>query len=112
MESTRQQKVSRLVQKELALFFQQQAHAFFEGTMITVTVVRVTPDLSLAKTYLSIFPPEKSEHVFSLIQSNHKKIRNELAQKIRHQVKSIPDLAFYIDDSLDYADRINKLLNQ
>lgn len=111
MESTRQQKVSRLIQKELASIFQQQNHTLFEGAMITVTIVRISADLSVAKTYISIFPSEKVQHIFALVQTHQKKIRNQLAQKIRHQLKNIPELIFYIDDSIDYADRINKLLN-
>ena len=78
--------------------------------MITVTQVRVSPDMSLAKVYVSIFPLKEDEDFLSYITQHTKIIRNGLSKKIRHQVRIIPELVFYRDDSIDYADRIDKLL--
>lgn len=110
MDSLRQNKISRLIQKELASFFQTESRTYFQGKMITVTQVRVSPDMSLAKVYVSIFPLKENEDFLSYITQHTKIIRNGLGQKIRHQVRIIPELVFYRDDSIDYADRIEKLL--
>ena len=112
MESTRQKKVARLIQKELAILFQQGSKNLFMGKMVTVTVVHVTPDLALAKVYLSLFPPEDKEDLLKMIEEKNKFIRHELSKKIRHQVKGIPELSFYIDDSLDYVENIERLLKK
>jgi ribosome-binding factor A len=112
MDSTRMQKVSRLVQKELGEYFQRHAGSNFNGRMITVTVVRMSPDLALAKIYLSIFPSEHKEEVMKLVNAHNKSIRNDLAQKIRNQVRIIPELAFFIDDSMDYFENIDGLLKK
>ncbi len=110
MESTRQKKVSRLIQKELSIIFQQNARSFSNLTIITVTVVHVSPDLGLAKIYLSLFPSDNKDELLEKIIEKTSFLRNELSKKIRHQVRSIPELAFYLDDSLDYADNIDQLL--
>ncbi len=110
MESIRQNKVARLLQKEIANIFQRDMNSTYHGKMITVTVVRVTPDLGLAKVYLSIFPLKEDENFLHYINEQSKAIRNALGKKIRHQVRIVPELVFYRDDSLDYADRIDKLL--
>jgi ribosome-binding factor A len=110
MESLRQNKVARLIQKELASFFQSESRTYFHGKMITVTGVRISPDLSLAKVYVSIFPFQENEDFLSVITQHTKIIRNALSHKIRHQVRVIPELVFYRDDSMEYADRIEKLL--
>ncbi|MFA7408794.1 MAG: 30S ribosome-binding factor RbfA [Bacteroidales bacterium] len=110
METTRQQKVSRLIQKELAEYFRGTGLDIGQGTIISVTVVRVSPDLSQARVYLSIFPPAQRELILKGIDSQSKQIRFELGRKIAKQVRHIPDLHFFMDDSLDYAERINELL--
>jgi ribosome-binding factor A len=110
MESVRQSKVARLIQKELATFFQAQSRNLFPGKMITVTVVRISPDLGTAKVYLSIYPHGRDEHYIATVEKYAGLIRNALASAIRHQVRSIPTLAFYLDDSMDYLERINELL--
>ena len=110
MESLRQNKVARLIQKELASFFQSESRTYFQGKMITVTGVRISPDLSLAKVYVSIFPLQENEDFLSVITQHTKIIRNALSHKIRYQVRVIPELVFYRDDSMEYADRIEKLL--
>jgi len=110
MESTRQQKISRLLQKELAEIFQREARTMFMGKMISVTVVRVTPDLGLARAYLSIFPTEGIREVLKEIRIVNPKIRYMLGRKVGKQIRVIPELEFYIDDSLDYIDNLDNLL--
>jgi ribosome-binding factor A len=112
MSKTRQQKVARLIQKELGMIFQEQAKTLFSGKMITVTAVRMTPDLGLAKVYLSIFPLKAGEDFLTVIKEHVKMIRHELGNRIRFQLRIIPELMFYIDDSLDYYEKIEKLLHK
>ncbi len=109
METTRQAKISRLLQKELSELFRQQT-AKTRGTLVSVSIVRVTPDLSLAKAYLSVFPSDKAPEVIESINLSAKTIRYELAQKLRHVLRKMPELTFYIDDSLDYIEKIDQLL--
>lgn len=109
METTRQQKISRLIQKELSNIFLVQTKAT-NGILVSVSAVRVTPDLGIARAYLSIFPQDKREELIKNINENAKAIRFELGQKVRHQLRVVPELEFYIDDSLDYAERIDALL--
>lgn len=109
MESTRQNKIARLLQKELGEIFLLQTKAM-HGTLISVSIVRISPDMSVAKVYLSIFPSEKSEELIKNINSNSKSIRYELGTRVRHQLRIIPELKFFIDDSLDYIEKIDSLL--
>lgn len=78
--------------------------------MISVTVVRVTPDLEIAKVYVSIFPPERKQELFEVINQQVKTVRHELARRVKNQLRLVPNLIFYIDDSIDYADKIDDLL--
>jgi ribosome-binding factor A len=110
MDSVRQSKIARLVQKELAIYFQMESRNLLPGRMITVTVVRVTPDMGLAKVYLSIFPKEQNADYLEVVNKHTKAIRAFLGNKIRHQVRIIPELAFYLDDSMDYVEKIDRLL--
>ncbi|MBN3035281.1 MAG: ribosome-binding factor A [Bacteroidales bacterium] len=110
METTRQQKVARLIQKDLGMIFQEEGVSAFGGAMITVTKVYVTRDMSVARVYLSLFSTPDKEGLMELIRSNTREIRYKLGIRIGKQVRVIPDLAFYIDDSLDYIERIEKLL--
>ena len=112
MESTRQQKVARLILKDLAEIMRVSSRDFGSGVLISVPVVRLTPDLGVAKVYLSIFPSEKGPEVLKRIQDNTKTIRYDLGRKVGKQLRIVPELKFFIDDSLDYADRIDDLLNQ
>ena len=112
MSVTRQNKVGRLIQKELSSVFHLEARSHFPGTMITITVVRISTDLSVAKIYLSIFPSEKGIETMALINEHKKHLRFELGNRIRNQVRIIPELAFFIDDSLDYAQHIEDLLKK
>ncbi len=110
MASIRQNKVSRLIQKDLGDIFQKEEKEILPGYMITVTKVRVTADLGIARVYLSIFPSGKLEEQITVINNHKKHIRHELGKRIRHQVREIPELTFFIDDSLDYIERIESLL--
>jgi len=110
MTTTRQHKVSRLVQKELGEFFQKKGPALSGGKMVTVTVVRMSPDLGLARVYLSIFPGEKAEEAVQSITAKAGLVRSELGKKLRNQLRHIPECTFFLDDSLDYIDRIEDLL--
>ncbi len=110
MESTRQAKISRLLQKELSEIFRQQT-AKTHGTLVSVSIVRVSPDLSVARVYLSVFPSEKAPEIIESISASAKTIRYELAQRVRYQLRKVPELHFHLDDSLDYADNIDRLLN-
>lgn len=109
METTRQAKISRLLQKELSEIFRQQT-AKTHGTLISVSAVRVSPDLSVAKVYLSIFPTGKSQELLESITKSAKTIRYELAQRVRFQLRKCPELSFFLDDSLDYIENIDRLL--
>lgn len=110
MESTRQKKVSRLVQKELADIFLKRGSEIARGKLVSVTRVRVSPDLSFAKIYISIFPATNQDEVLISIQEHSSKIRFDLGQKVKSQLRIVPDIAFHIDDSLDYIDKIDRLL--
>jgi ribosome-binding factor A len=109
-ESTRQKKVARLIQQDLAIYFQRNVSAFAPGGMITVTVVRVSPDLGLAKVYLSIFAVSDKQAVLKKVVEGSAEIRKYLGEKVRHQLRIVPELMFHIDDSLDHIERIDKLI--
>ncbi len=111
MESNRQAKISRLLQKELSEIFRRQT-AKTHGVIVSVSAVRVTPDLSLARVYLSIFPSEKSAEMIENINTSTKTIRYELAQIVRFQLRKVPELQFFLDDSLDYIENIDNLLQK
>jgi ribosome-binding factor A len=111
-ESTRQQKVARQLQRDLAEIFREKGTAVFAGAMVSVTAVRISPDLSVAKVYISIFPSAKGKEVFALIDSSSKSIRGELGRRISKQLRIVPELVFIIDDSLDYVEHIDELLKK
>ena len=111
MESTRQQKISRLLQKELSDIFLKLARNN-GGVIITVTSINVRADLSIAHINLSLFPTDKGEAVMELIKLNDKNIRFELGNRMRHQLRIIPELVFHLDDTLDYIDHIDDLLKK
>ena len=111
MQETRQAKISRLLQKELAQIFQSQTR-MMHGVMVSVTRVKISPDLSICTAYLSVFPSEKGEEILNNVNANVKTIRDDLGQRIRNQVRIIPELRFFIDDSLDYIDHIDELLKK
>ena len=111
MQKTRQNKIARLLQKELSVIFQQQTRAM-RGVMVSVTRTKISPDLSVCTAYLSVFPSERGEEIIKNINANDKTIRYELGTRVRHQLRIIPELRFFIDDSLDYIDRIDELLKK
>ena len=111
MQETRQNKIARLLQKELSLIFQQQTRAT-HGVMISVTRTKISPDLSICTAYLSVFPSEKGEEILNNINANTKQIRYELGTRVRNQMRIIPELRFFIDDSLDYIEHIDELLKK
>ena len=109
METTRQNKIARLIQKELSDIFLLQTKAM-NGVLVSVSVVRISPDMSVARAYLSIFASERSEEIVKNINNNMKSIRYELGNRVRHQLRIIPELKFFVDDSLDYIENIDRLL--
>ena len=109
MESTRQSKIARLIQKELSEIFLLQAKSM-NGVLVSVTAVRVSPDLSIARVYISVFPSERGDEIVKNLNGNMKAIRFDVGNRLRHQLRIIPELKFFIDDSLDYLERIDELL--
>ena len=112
MESKRQQRISKLIQHDLGEIFLREVPHLTPGVMVTVTQVHVTPDLALAKVYLSLFPTKDKEERVEKINDASREVRGLLGQRIRHQVRAIPELRFYLDDSLDYIEKIDKLLKE
>ena len=111
METTRQNKIARLIQKELSDTFQRQTQAT-RGVIVTVTACRISPDMSVCRGYLSIFPSERAQEICDNINANVREVRYELGQRTRHQLRIIPELKFFVDDSLDYAENIDRLLSE
>ena len=109
METTRQNKIARLIQKELSDIFQKQTSAM-RGVLVSVSVCRVSPDLSVCRVYLSVFPSEKAEEIVQNINTNQRQVRYELGTRVGKQLRIIPELKFFIDDSLDYVEHIDELL--
>jgi len=110
MDSVRQNKVNSLLQQELALIFQQESRSLLPGGLITVSAVRISPDLSVAKVYLSLFPVKDKKAALEGIKAQSHRLRGLLGQRVGKQLRIIPELLFYIDDSLDRAEEIDKLL--
>ena len=111
METTRQNKIARLIQKELSEIFLLQTKSM-PGVLVSVSIVRISPDMSYARVYLSVFPSDRSEEIVKNINANMKSIRFELGNRVRHQLRIIPELKFFVDDSLDYAEKIDKLVEE
>ncbi len=110
MDSIRQNKVSRLIQRDLSDMFRQECREYALGAMLSVTTVRVSSDLSYARIYVSIFPSDRTEQVLASLEEHNKSIRFALGRKIGKQMRIIPELRFFVDDSLDYIDKIDELL--
>lgn len=110
--STRQLKVARELQKDIAEIIRSKGMAAFGGAMVSVTEVRISPDLSVAKLYVSVFPSAKSEEVMQLVNENARTIRGELGRIVAKQFRIVPELAFFLDSSLDYAEHIDELLKK
>ena len=109
METTRQQKIARLIQTELGDIFQKQTQPT-PGVLVSASPARLSPDLSIAKGYLSIFPSERADEILGNINANARQIRYDLGKRVRFQLRIIPELKFFKDDSLDYLEHIDELL--
>ena len=110
MESNRQKKVARLIQRDLSDIFLQESKTYYQGIMISITHVFVSKDFSLAKVYLSLFPDKKKKEFFEDIKSRKLMIKHQLSLKLKNQMRKTPDLSFYLDNSLDYYEKIDKIL--
>lgn len=111
METQRQKKIGGVIQRDIADILQRAAtEGGLKGTLISVSKVSVTTDLSIAKVYVSIFPYQKAQELLEGIKSNQPLIKHELAKRTKHQLRRIPELSFYLDDSLEYIDNIDKSL--
>lgn len=111
-ESTRQQKVGKQIQRDLAEIIRERGMSAFGGALISVTSVRVSPDLAVAKVHLSIFPSAKAPEVLKLVEAASKSIRGELGKRVSKQLRIVPEMIYYIDDSLDYVEHIDELLKK
>ena len=111
MESKRQQKVGRQIQKDLGEIFQKDAQHLVSGSIVTITAVRVTPDLSIARAYLSFLPEKNKTILLDSIKENTRFIRQKLAERVRHQLRIVPHLQFYMDDTAEYAAKMELLFS-
>ncbi len=111
-ESTRQLKVGKQLQKDLADIIREQGMALYGGAMVSVTTVRVSPDLATARVHLSIFPSAKAAEVIKIVEKQTRIIRGELGRRVAKQLRVVPELTFFIDDSLDYVAHIDELLKK
>ena len=111
MDTTRQLKYAKLIQKEIGTIFQRDGMLFYGKAFVTVTGVRISPDLSIARVYLSVFGVKNAQETIDQIDTHNKEIRKRLGNEMRHQARIIPELKFFLDDSLDYVEKIEKLLN-
>ena len=112
METTRQQKIARQIQRDVAEIFQRDLAQTLRGSLVTVTAVRVSPDIAYARIYVSIFPFDHAQAVLKTLGAQNRAIRGALGNRMRNQVKSIPELQFFLDDSLEYIDNIDSLLKK
>tara|TARA_B100000787_G_scaffold35824_1_gene25064 strand:- start:6242 stop:6625 length:384 start_codon:yes stop_codon:yes gene_type:complete len=110
MESTRQLKIAKLLQKEMATILQDLAREHFAGTLLSVSKVRVSPDLGVAKIYVSIFPISMTQEVEKFLNVNNAKLRGALGHSVGRQLRVVPNLAVFVDDSLEYEENIDRLL--
>lgn len=111
MESKRQQKFARLIQRDLADIFQREAKGIFGSNFVTITNVKVTPDLGIAYVYMSILAASDKQAVVDIAEDNNKMIRQVLARKIKNQVRAIPELRFFLDDTSDYVQKMDELFD-
>ena len=111
METTRQNRIARLLQKELSDLFLRQTKAL-PGVLVSVSAVRISPAMGVARGYLSVFPSEKGEEILKNINANIKTIRYDLGTRVGKQLRIIPELKFFLDDSLDYLEHIDELLKK
>ena len=112
IESTRQLKVAKEIQKVVAEIIRSKGMAAFGGALVSVSGVKISPDLSVAKIYVSIFPSDKAEAVMEVLQENGRTLRGELGNKVGKQLRIVPEIVFYLDSSLDYVEHIEELLKK
>ena len=112
IESTRQLKVGKELQKHMAEIIRSKGMAAFCGALVSVSGVKVSPDLSVAKIYISVFPSEKAEAVMAALEENTRALRGELGAKVGKQLRIVPEIVFYLDSSLDYVEHIEELLKK
>ena len=111
-ETTRQLKVAREIQRDLAEIIRSRGMAAYGGAMVTVSGVKISPDLALARVYVSIFPSAKASDVMTLLNQENKRLRGELGRLVAKQLRIVPELSFVLDDSLDYVEHIDELLKK
>ena len=112
MENTRQEKIAKQIQRDIAEIFQRDIAESLRGTLVTVTAVRVSPDLGYAKIYVSVFPSDKAEAVMGVLEENARALRGELGSKVAKQLRIVPEISFFLDSSLDYVEHIEELLKK
>ena len=110
--STRQLKVASQIKRDMAEIIRSKGMAAFDGALVSVSGVKISPDLSQAKIYVSIFPSSKSETVMEIIGDQTRALRGELGRRVGKQLRIVPELQFYLDDSLDYVEHIEELLKK
>lgn len=112
METTRQKKVSRLIQKELSIVFQKETPLLLGNVMVSITIVRVAPDLANANVFVSVFPVEDPKEALKVIKLNSRFFRKRLGESLRNQLRIIPMIEYFLDDSVSYAEEIDRLLKK
>ena len=112
MESKRQQKINKLIQKELSEVFHKECSNLVQGKLITVTIVRVSSDLGLVRIYLSIMPDKSGEAVIAHITEEVSSVRHAMGNRLRNQLRKIPEFRFYLDDTAQYASKMNQVFNE
>lgn len=111
-ESTRQLKIDSLLQRDMAEIIRGRGMAFFGGAMVSVSGVKISPDLSVAKVYVSVFPSEKADAAMKVLEDNVRPLRGELGNRVGKQLRIVPEIIFYLDSSLDYVEHIEELLKK
>ncbi|MCX4262212.1 MAG: 30S ribosome-binding factor RbfA [Alistipes sp.] len=111
MENTRQQKIARQIQRDVAEILQKDAADLVRGSLVTVTAVRISPDLAYSKIYVSVFPFDRKDQVLAALGDKTWMVRKLLGARIRNQLKIVPEIEFFLDDSLEYIDNIDQLLH-
>lgn len=111
-ESTRQLKVASQLQRDMAEIIRSKGMAFFGGALVSVSGVKISPDLSVAKVYVSVFPSAKAAEVMKVLEDNSRALRGELGTKVAKQLRIVPEIAFFLDSSLDYVEHIEELLKK
>ena len=112
MSTIRQEKINSLLKKELAIIFQRESRNLFEGKFITVTHVRISSDLGVAKVYLSFMASKDKEADLKMVEVQNWKVRKKLGEKVGKQLRRVPELQFFVDDTLDYLDKIDEILKK